>query len=55
MFTYAKAVTAFITSAILYVLVPFGISEDTTLSKTIEILVLAGLTAASVYFVPNEK
>lgn len=55
MFTYAKAIAAFVSSALLTLLLPFGIDGDTTISKTIEILVLAGITAASVYYTPNRQ
>jgi hypothetical protein len=55
MFAYAKAIAAFITSGLMAILIPLGINGDTTLGNAIEILVLAALTAASVYFVPNQK
>lgn len=55
MFVYAKAITAFVSSALLYVLMPFGIDADTTVGKAIEVLVSAGIVSAAVYFTPNKK
>lgn len=54
MFAYAKAIAAFVSSAVLYVLFPFGITGETAVGTAIEILILAGITAASVYFTPNK-
>jgi hypothetical protein len=53
MHTYARAIAAFVTSGVLYLLLPLGITADTTVSTAIEVIILSGLTALSVYFVSN--
>lgn len=55
MSAYAKAIAAFVTPAIVSLLIPFGLDGNTTLESAINVLVLAGLTALSVYFIPNKK
>lgn len=52
---YAKAITAFIVPLVLSMLVPFGVTADTTVSEVLNLLVLAVVTGVSVYMVPNSK
>lgn len=52
---YAKAIAAFITPTLVSFLLPLGITAETSVEQAVEILLLAGLTAAAVYFVPNRQ
>lgn len=54
MSSIAKAITAFITPLIVGLLLPLGITGDTSLSTAIEIILMALLTALAVYAVPNQ-
>jgi len=53
--SYAKAIAAFIVPLVVSMLVPFGITADTTVAEVVNLLVLAVVTAVSVYMVPNSK
>lgn len=52
---YAKAIAAFIVPMIMTPLVSFGITADTTLASALEMLIVALITAASVYVLPNKQ
>ena len=52
---YAKAIAAFIVPLVVSMLVPFGITADSTVVEVVNLLVLAIVTAVSVYMVPNVK
>lgn len=49
----AKAIVALIVPILSSVLLPLGITETTTFSGGLEILLTALFTALAVYFVPN--
>jgi len=51
---YAKAIAALITPLVISLLMPFGITETSTLSQIIEALIVAISTAVMVYVVPNK-
>jgi len=53
--TYAKAIAGFITAGVLTVLIPLGITGETTINDAIQALVVAGLTFLSVYSTTNRK
>lgn len=51
---YSKAITAFITPLIVNLLLPLGITAETTVANAVAILVTAGITAIAVYVIPNK-
>lgn len=55
MFAYNKAIVAFITPMIVTLLIPFGITGDTTISSAVNIILTAILTGVSVYLIPNKS
>ena len=52
---YAKAIAAFITPTLVSFLLPLGITAETSVGQAVEILIMAGITAAAVYFIPNRQ
>lgn len=55
MTNYAKAIAAFVTPTLVSFLLPLGITAETSVGQAVEMLLLAGITAAAVYFVPNRQ
>lgn len=53
--SYAKAIAGFITSGILTLLIPFGITGDTTVNDALQAVIVAGLTFLSVYTTTNRS
>lgn len=53
--SYAKAIAGLLTPLVLTLLVPFGITGDTTVADALYLLMTAGITGAVVYFVPNKE
>jgi hypothetical protein len=53
--SYAKAIAGLITSGLLTLLVPFGITGDTTISDAIQAVIVAALTFLSVYVTTNRN
>ena len=51
---YNKAIVAFITPLILTLLIPLGLTGDSTVTQFISAVVFAISTAISVYLVPNK-
>ena len=51
---YNKAIVAFITPLILTLLIPLGVTGESTVTEVISILVLSLSTAVTVYFVRNK-
>jgi len=52
---YAKAIAAFIVPLVVSMLVPFGITADTTVVEVLNLLVLSAVSFIAVYMVPNSK
>lgn len=51
---YSKAIAALITPLLLAVLLPIGITADTTVENAISAIIMALGTASAVYFVRNK-
>lgn len=55
MFTsYDKAIVAFITPLIMSLLIPLGITGDTTVSSALNLLVTAAVTMLTVFLTKNK-
>ena len=54
MASYAKAIAAFTTPLVLSLLLPLGITGDTSISDAINLIVTAVITTLAVYLTPNK-